>query len=64
MIIVEKIDKNEKSFDNQELITDIKNSLDLGHSIKDISQNLSEIYGIHKKEIYKLVLEISKNGKL
>lgn len=58
VVIVEKSDKNEKSFTQKELIQEISNAIFLGHSLKDLSQNLSEIYDVNKKEIYKLALEI------
>lgn len=58
VVIVEKSDKNEKSFTQKELVQEISNAIFLGHSLKDLSQNLSEIYDVNKKEIYKLALEI------
>ncbi len=61
VVIVEKADKSEKSFDQEELNKAILLAISKGDSLKDLSQNLSEIYGANKKEIYKLALEI--NGK-
>ncbi len=60
VLVVEKMNKGEKTFTQKELISDIYKAFKLGYSIKDLSQNLSEIYSIHKKEIYKLAIEITK----
>ena len=60
VIIVEKADKNEKNFDDKELQKEVADALLRGESIKDLSQNLSEIYGVNKKEIYQLALILSK----
>ena len=60
VLVVEKMNKGEKTFTQKELISDISKAFKLGYSIKDLSQNLSEIYSIHKKEIYKLAIEITK----
>jgi len=60
VIIVEKADKSEKSFTKAELTKEISNAIFLGHSLKDLSQNLSEIYGVNRKEIYQMALELSK----
>ncbi|MES2961459.1 MAG: 16S rRNA (cytidine(1402)-2'-O)-methyltransferase [Pseudomonadota bacterium] len=59
VVVVEKADKNEKVFSEEELKKEISNAIFLGHSLKDLSQNLAEIYGVNKKEIYKLALEVS-----
>jgi 16S rRNA (cytidine1402-2'-O)-methyltransferase len=59
VVVVEKADKNEKIFSEEELKKEISNAIFLGHSLKDLSQNLAEIYSISKKEIYKLALEVS-----
>jgi 16S rRNA (cytidine1402-2'-O)-methyltransferase len=61
VIVVEKADKSEKSFSQEELNQAILLAISKGDSLKDLSQNLSEIYGVNKKEIYKVALEI--NGK-
>ena len=58
VIIVEKLGKNEKSFSESELIQEISNAISLGHSLKDLSQNLAEIYDMNKKEIYQMALKI------
>lgn len=60
VIIVEKAKKDEKNFAEEDLQNEVMAALSKGESLKDLSQNLAEIYGIHKKEIYKLALELSK----
>ena len=60
VIVVEKANKSEKSFEEDDLKKAISKSVSLGLSLKDLSQNLSEIYGANKKEIYKIALELSK----
>jgi 16S rRNA (cytidine1402-2'-O)-methyltransferase len=59
VITVEKAGKNDKSYGRKELIQEISRAISLGYSLRDLSQNLSQIYGIEKKEIYKLALKIS-----
>jgi 16S rRNA (cytidine1402-2'-O)-methyltransferase len=58
VIIVEKADKSEKNLSEEELIKEIKSSIDAGLSLKDLSQNLAEIHGLNKKEIYQLALTV------
>jgi 16S rRNA (cytidine1402-2'-O)-methyltransferase len=60
VVIVEKADKSEKIFSEAELVSEISNAIFLGHSLKDLSQNLSEIYGANRKEIYQLALKVPK----
>ena len=60
VMVVEKADKNEKEMSEDDLKIEIQNSIDAGLSLKDLSQNLSEIYGVHKKEIYQMALTITK----
>ena len=60
VVVVEKANKSEKSFEEDDLKKAISKSISLGFSLKDLSQNLSEIYGTNKKEIYKIALELSK----
>lgn len=60
VIIVEKADKNEKEFSDEDLLKEIKKAIKAGESLKDLSQNLAEIYGINKKEIYQLALKAAK----
>jgi len=60
VIIVEKAKKDQKNFSEEDLQNEVRAALSQGESLKDLSQNLAEIYGIHKKEIYQLALELSK----
>lgn len=60
VVIVEKITKNQKFFSNEEIISEIENSLQKGKSVKDISLELSQIFDLNKKEIYKIALDLSK----
>jgi 16S rRNA (cytidine1402-2'-O)-methyltransferase len=60
VIIIEKADKNEKNFSEEELIKEIANSIESGLSLKDLSQNLADIYGLNKKEIYQMALALTK----
>jgi len=57
VVIVEKISKDQLKFDENEVINQIKILHKKGKSIKDISIEIAEIYGVNKKEIYKLALE-------
>ena len=63
VIIVEKIAKNQSFFSNEEIIAEIEISLKKGKSVKDISLELSQIFDLNKKEIYKIALDIAKNKK-
>ncbi|MBM3579592.1 MAG: 16S rRNA (cytidine(1402)-2'-O)-methyltransferase [Alphaproteobacteria bacterium] len=62
VIIVEKAAKDEKNFSEEDLLKEVQVALAAGESLKDLSQNLAEIYGIHKKEIYKLALIESRKS--
>jgi 16S rRNA (cytidine1402-2'-O)-methyltransferase len=55
VVAVEKSDKNEEITPDF-LIEEITKAMKEGYSIKELSQNLAEIYGIHKKEIYQMAL--------
>ena len=63
VVIVEKTSKNQSFFSNEEIIAEIENSLKKGKSVKDISIELSQIFDLNKKEIYKIALDIAKNKK-
>ena len=63
VVIVEKTAKNQSFFSNEEIIAEIENSLKKGKSVKDISIELSQIFDLNKKEIYKIALDITKNKK-
>ena len=58
VIVVEKGDKNEKTFSEKELKKEISNAIAAGQSLKNLSQDLAEIYGASKKEVYRMALEI------
>lgn len=62
VVIVEKIARDEKSLSEEELADEIKKALKAGFSVKDLSQNLAEIYDLNKKDIYKIALEMSKTS--
>lgn len=64
VIVIEKSDKNEKSFDEEDLKTKIAEAIKAGESLKDLSQNLAEVFDLSKKEVYKLALEVSKTSNL
>jgi 16S rRNA (cytidine1402-2'-O)-methyltransferase len=61
VVIVEKTAKNQSFFSNEEIIAEIENSLKKGKSVKDISLELSQIFDLNKKEIYKIALDLAKN---
>lgn len=61
VIIIEKADKSEKALEKDELIVEIKNAIAAGFSIKELSQNLAEIYDLNKKEVYQLALQIQNS---
>jgi 16S rRNA (cytidine1402-2'-O)-methyltransferase len=58
VVIVEKADKNEKTCSEEELKKEILSAISAGQSLKDLSQNLAEIYGMNRKEIYQLALAV------
>lgn len=60
VIIVEKAGKDEKSLSKDNLQKDIRAAVLAGESLKDLSQNLAEIYAVNKKEIYQLALLLTK----
>ncbi len=60
VVIIEKTAKNQKFFSNEAIIFEIQESLKKGKSIKDISIELSQIFDLNKKEVYKIALDLSK----
>lgn len=62
VIIIEKDLKKDKKNSKEDIILEAKKlqKKNLGH--KEISQILSEIYKINKKEIYQIILDINKNS--
>jgi len=61
VIIVEKAGKDEKNFSEEELLKAIKAAIKRGESLKDLSQNLAEIFGANKKEVYQLALQHTRH---
>jgi len=61
VILVEKADKNERCISEEELKNEISKAINSGQKLKELSQNLSEIYDLGKKEIYQMALKISQN---
>ena len=55
-----KLQKIKVFFSNEEIIVEIENSLKKGKSVKDISLELSQIFDLNKKEIYKIALDLAK----
>ncbi len=58
VIIVEKQDKNIKTISDDELKDEIGKLLKKGMSVKDLSENLASVYGLNKKEVYRLALQL------
>jgi 16S rRNA (cytidine1402-2'-O)-methyltransferase len=58
VVMVEKNDKNFPDISAQQLQEAIKSGIKDNKSLKDIAQELSEIYNLNKKEIYQLALQI------
>jgi|APGre2960657423_1045063.scaffolds.fasta_scaffold00261_6 16S rRNA (cytidine1402-2'-O)-methyltransferase len=58
VVMVEKNDKNFSDISPQQLQESIKSAIQDNKSLKDIAQELSEIYNLNKKEIYQLALQI------
>lgn len=63
VLIVEKQARDEKSLNDEELRDEIRKALSAGFSVKELSQNLSEIYDLNKKEIYKIALQMAQHLK-
>lgn len=60
VIIVEKQSRDEKNLSEDEIKLEIRKALKAGFSVKELSQNLAEIYDLNKKDIYKIALEIAQ----
>jgi 16S rRNA (cytidine1402-2'-O)-methyltransferase len=61
VVIIEKADKLEKSLEQDELIVEINNAISAGFTVKELSQNLADIYDLNKREIYQLALKIQNS---
>lgn len=62
VIMIEKNLNKDNKINQDKLISEIKKLQKQKYSHKDISQILSEIYKVHKKEIYQIILEINKDN--
>lgn len=60
VVVIEKSSKKIEKITSQQLSIEIKKLHKKQLSLKDISQNISDIYGINKKEVYQKALEIIK----
>lgn len=60
VVIVEKSARNTQGFTQDNLLKAIKNELKNNVSIKDLSQKLSEIYDVNKKDIYQMAIKLTK----
>jgi 16S rRNA (cytidine1402-2'-O)-methyltransferase len=58
VVMVEKNHKNFPEISNQQLQEIIKSSIKNNKSLKDLAQEISEIYNLNKKEIYQLALNL------
>lgn len=58
VVMVEKADKNDSKIDANDLVKFVKQDLKETGSAKLTSQNLSKLFGISRKEIYKMALEL------
>ena len=60
VVIIEKSSRDEKNLSAEELVEEIKKAFAAGFSVKELSQNLAEIYDLNKKDIYKIALELAQ----
>ncbi len=60
VVMIEKASRDEKSLSAEELVEEIEKALSAGFSVKELSQNIAEIYDLNKKEIYKIALQVSQ----
>lgn len=60
VIIIEKMSRTQQKLTKEELVKEIKKAMAAGFSVKELSNNLAEIYDLNKKEIYHLALQITK----
>ena len=60
VVVVEKAQKGDHAFTQEDIKQEIANSIKMGHSLKDLSKNLSEIYDMNKRDIYQLALAQEK----
>jgi len=62
VIIIEKNHKDFKDYSLQDLEKSILNAINQGKSLKDLAQELSEVYSLHKKEIYQMAINLKNNS--
>lgn len=60
VIILEKANRGEKTFSDEDLKTEIRKFIGRGVSIKELSQQISEIYDLNRKDVYQLALSLQK----
>ena len=60
VVILEKANRAEKALSQEELELEIRKAAGNGLSIKELSEHLAQIHGLHKKEIYQLALKLQK----
>ena len=58
VMILEKATRGERLLNQEDLELEIRNGIDAKIPIKELSEHLSQIHGLHKKEIYQLALKI------
>ncbi len=58
VIVISKLSRKEKSYDNEEIIDKINQALKAKVSIKDLSAQIADIYQINRKDVYNLALNI------
>jgi 16S rRNA (cytidine1402-2'-O)-methyltransferase len=58
VIVISKLNRKEKSHDDEEIINKINQALKAKVSIKDLSAQIADIYQINRKDVYNLALKI------
>jgi 16S rRNA (cytidine1402-2'-O)-methyltransferase len=58
VIVISKLNRKEKSYDDEEIINKINQALKAKVSIKDLSAQIADIYQINRKDVYNLALNI------
>jgi 16S rRNA (cytidine1402-2'-O)-methyltransferase len=58
VIVISKLSRKEKLYDDEEVISKIKQALEAKVSIKDLSSQIADIYQLNKKDVYNLALNI------
>ncbi len=61
VIVISKLSRKEKLYDDQEIIDQINQALRANISIKDLSSQIADIYQINKKDVYNLTLSIIRS---